>query len=94
MKLCGKKVFNTNELAQGRANEINKINKVNRVGTFLRVYKCPDCGRFHLTSMSKKHYGNTKDADSRTKAREIKFIKTETTFWERVFNINQPKKKR
>lgn len=83
---CLKKSFETNKEAKARANEINIINRSNKDKTKLRPYKC-ECGKFHLTSMSKNKYLVVNDQDYRVKTREKNFIRRETEYWEKKLNI-------
>lgn len=38
-------------IAQGRKTNRHRANKIPK-----RAYKCPDCGKFHLTSKKNKNY--------------------------------------
>lgn len=53
----------------------------------MRVYECKECKKYHLTSMTRKKYNNTKDPDSRTKVREQRFIQTEAEYYSKKFNL-------
>ena len=73
--------------AQKRAKEINESNKGTNVRE-LRPYKCNKCGNYHLSSMTKKFYSQTKNVEARNKTREERFISREVTHWERKFNLD------
>jgi hypothetical protein len=49
---CKKKVRFANQAAAQAA--IKKINPIKRLGKPSRVYKCPVCSGYHLTSSSKR----------------------------------------
>ena len=82
--MCNKVAFETQLLANKRANEINKENKSND----MRGYKCDKCKYFHLTSMSKHKHKWITSVQYRNKVREDRFLKDESEYWERHFNVN------
>lgn len=84
---CKKKSFDTAILAQERMDEINKSNP-DQKKKLLRKYKCKTCNKFHLTSMTKQRYIDTKDVEGRQKARERSFINRETEYWSKRFKLN------
>ena len=61
MNNCVKKTFDTEEQAEARKLEINQENKKVVHSTELRVYKCRNCQKFHLTSMSVKEFNKRYD---------------------------------
>jgi hypothetical protein len=94
-KICevtGKKIFHTESEAKKRSNEINKENKKSGIKTKLRLYKCPDCNKYHLSSMNKhqqKHVEKFhKDLNYRNEFRERNFIKRESQYWNKKFGID------
>lgn len=87
MKPCTKKRFKTEIEANIRLQEILSTGEAKNGVVLKRSYKCRKCGRFHLTSMTKKKYQNTKDSQSRNKIREEMFIATETEYFNKKFNI-------
>lgn len=86
---CDKTVFFTHKEAQQRAIDINKGNRSKGDATELREYKCPGCGFFHLTSMTKHTYKKTTDREYRNRIREEVFIKRESEYWNKKFGVQE-----
>ena len=87
--MCTKKTFEDLESAKKRAIEINNSN---RITTYqkktLRAYSCNKCSDFHLTSMPKKIFSKwVTQRNQINKKREQKFIRLETEYYEKLFNL-------
>ena len=87
MKPCAKKSFDTANEANSRLQEILRYGEIRKEGVLKRHYKCIKCDKYHLTSMNKKKFNNTKDSESRNKFREEIFIAIETEYFNKKFNI-------
>ena len=76
MKACTKKRFKTEIEAESRLQEILATGEAKNGVVLKRSYKCRKCGRFHLTSMSKRKYQNTKNGQFRSdfEEPEIKYF--------------------
>lgn len=83
MKCQEKTRFETNEECQKRCNEINsEYDK-----PLLRVYKCPECKGYHLTSLTKHQHKFYTDKRYRIETKERAFIKRESEYWKKKFGI-------
>lgn len=84
---CKKKTFLTAKEADIRAGQINHENsKKDGFSLRLRPYKCNECGNYHLTKMSKHKHKMVTDPNYKTRVNEIKFIETETEYWNQKFS--------
>lgn len=89
---CTKKAFETQKEAQKRVNEINKENGTNKEfkdGKILtlRYYVCKDCGKYHLSSMSKHNHKYFTNKDFRKSINRKSFLNRETDFWKQRLGI-------
>ena len=93
MICCGKKVFDTAEEAQARTREINKLHRKGkgqkklRNGKEMRFYKCKECGKFLLTSMSKEKHRFHTSPTFRKKLKFERFLERETEHWKKKLGI-------
>lgn len=78
MVICSKKSFESKDEAVKRLNEI--LVTSDRVIKPLRVYKCENCGKFHLTSFTKKKQSKVLYNQSKEGQQEIR-IKKSATDW-------------
>lgn len=86
---CDKKTFETLKKAVKRANQINHENNQNKNNNLkLRAYKCNDCNKFHLSSLSEHQHKYFTDKNYKTKVREKSFLKLETEYWQKKLKIN------
>lgn len=86
MSDCKKVSFDNWWDAIARLNEIKKNS--DREEMPQRAYKCEKCSKWHLTKISQQEK-QVKDLkqNERVKKREEIFIKKETAYWEKKFNI-------
>jgi hypothetical protein len=88
---CKKKTFDNFQEATTKLTEImsESIEKVKPI----RVYKCIYCNKYHLTSKKISEYGRNvqRKIDGirrRNLRRERSFIKRESEYWEKYFDVN------
>lgn len=85
MAKCKKKGFDNVELANKKISEIYKETKKSLL---MRAYKCKECSKFHLTKMTKHKHKFFTDKTYRKDIQLKSFLKTETEYWNRKFNIS------
>ena len=74
---CSKKTFETKAEAVARANEIKQeANKGEKIP--VRSYRCPECGKFHLTSITK---AEKKAIQKRIQNKAENKIQREAEYW-------------
>ena len=93
---CQKRTFNGIGEAEECLNTICSTSS--REITPIRVYECEKCGKYHLTSKTKKVYqsnvANKRNLiQTRNKYREQKFIELESEFWIKRFEKRYSKKR-
>jgi hypothetical protein len=82
---CEKRAFDSMDEAQKRSGEINKENAHKKGAKPLRPYRCGDCQKWHLTSMTKHQFKYKSNKNYRNHVNERAFIKRESEHWERYF---------
>lgn len=82
---CIKKVFETSNEADKRKSEINKLNGNNK----MRIYKCDNCGKYHLTSMSKHDHKFKHNSEYRSQILRNAFLSRETEYWENKLGVKE-----
>ncbi len=85
---CQKRTFNSVSEAEECLNTIHSTSSRETIP--IRVYECERCGKYHLTSKTKRVYQSnvTKKRNliqTRNKYREQKFIELESEFWIKRF---------
>ncbi len=80
---CLKKSFETKQEAKERKEQIDKVNQLNKDNTRMRVYHCKKCGKYHLTSMSKKKFKSTQKItkEERDRRRISYLVNVESDYW-------------
>lgn len=85
MKHCSKVCFKLAEDAKKRSSEIYKEN--GKSIEAMRVYFCPVCDKYHLTSMKKQRHRYITNLHYRQGINERSFIKKWSEHFEFIFKI-------
>lgn len=84
---CDKTAFEDKKSAQKRLTEIKEHGE-KRDRTPERVYLCPKCKKYHLTSMNISDLSKwLQKLKERVKIREERFINRETAYWTKKLKL-------